>query len=84
MATIERQRECTAEEGQRWQERHGEGYRVGRGDARCGRERIDLINVPPERPAEETGAQYVARHVGIAWEIGYTRGYCREMGWPSA
>lgn len=81
MNTIERQRECTAEEGARWQEQHSEGYRVGRGDARCGRpERIDLIAIPPELPGE-CGAQYVARYVDIAWQIAYTRGYCFEMNW---
>lgn len=74
------QRECTEAEGQLWQERHGDGYRAGRGDGRWNRApRIDLIDIPPELPGE-CGAQYVARHVGIAWEIGYTHAYRYEAG----
>lgn len=77
-ATTTTQRECTPEEGQHWQAQHSDGYRAGRGDARFARgPRIDLIEVPPEIPGE-CGSRYVARHVGQAWEIGYTRGYLYE------
>jgi len=68
-------RECTPEEAQRWTREHRDGYAAGRGDGRWGRApRIDLIEVPPDIPGE-TGSAYVARHVGIAWQIGYSSGY---------
>jgi hypothetical protein len=71
--------ECTAEQGQQWQEQYGEGYRVGRGDARWNASpRIPLIEIPPEDPYE-TGSVYVARHAGIAWQIAYTRAYRYEL-----
>ena len=77
-ATAARPRECTPEEGQRWQHDYTEGYRVGRGDVRWNQApRIPLIEIPPEDPFE-SGAVYVARHVGIAWQIGYTRAYRYE------
>lgn len=70
-----RQRECTAEEGERWRRDRGDGYQAGRGDGRWNRPpRIPLIEVPPDLPGE-CGAQYVARHVGIAWQMGYAEGY---------
>ena len=79
-ATETRQRECTPEEGQAWQENYTEGYRVGRGDARWNAEpRIPLIEIPEERPFE-TGAQHVARYWRLAWQIGYTRAYRYETG----
>jgi hypothetical protein len=79
MATAVVQRECSAEEGQRWQSRFGEGYRAGRDDVRWNAgPRIPLIEVPEEHPGE-CGAQYVARYVDLAWEIGYTRAYVYEM-----
>ena len=68
-------RECTAEEGQRWQHDHSDGYAAGRGDGRWDRApRIPLIDIPPDIPGE-TGSAYVARHVGNAWAIGYATGY---------
>lgn len=68
-------KECTAEQAEQWHEEHGEGYRTGRGDARWNASpRIPLIEIPPELPYE-TGAEYVARHAGQAWQIGYTRAY---------
>lgn len=74
-ATVTAPRMCTPEEGQRWQHDYSEGYRVGRGDARWNAApRIGLIEIPAELPGEY-GAQYVARCVGIAWQIGYTRAY---------
>lgn len=73
-------RECTPGEGQRWQAQHGDGYRVGAGDARADRApRIQLIPVPAEIPGE-TGSRYVARHVAQAWPIGYTTGYAWTSG----
>jgi hypothetical protein len=67
--------ECTPQEGERWREQYSDGYSTGRGDVRWGAPpRIQLITVPGEMPGE-TGAEYVARHVGRAWEIGYTRAY---------
>jgi hypothetical protein len=70
--------ECTAAQGALWQERYGEGYRVGRGDVRWGAApRIDLVEIPAEDPYE-TGAEYVARHVGQAWAIGYARAWAYE------
>lgn len=72
------QPECTAAQGATWQARHSDGYQAGRGDTRRGHgNRIALIDVPPELPGEN-GAQYVARHVGIAWEIGYTEAWRYE------
>jgi len=73
--TAERPAECTAEQAGLWAERYQDGYRTGRGDARWNAApRIELIAIPAE-VAYETGAQYVARHVSIAWQIGYTRAY---------
>lgn len=70
-----RQRECTPEEAQRWTREHSDGYQAGRGDGRWGRApRIPLIEIPPDLPGE-CGAQYVARHIGIAWQIGYSGAY---------
>ena len=69
------QRECTSEESQRWRRDYTDGYQAGRGDARWNAAaRIPLIVIPPEVPSE-SGAAYVARHLGIAWQIGYTRAY---------
>jgi hypothetical protein len=68
-------RECTPEEGQRWQRDHSDGYATGRADGYWHRApRIELIKIPPDIPGE-TGAAYVARHVGIAWQIGYSAAY---------
>ena len=68
-------RECTPEEAQTWTREHGDGQAVGRGDGRLNRPpRIPLIEIPPDLPGE-CGAQYVARHVGIAWQLGYSRAY---------
>jgi hypothetical protein len=69
--------ECTAEQGAEWQARYSDGYRTGRGEAPSGNSRIPLIYVPPELPFEN-GAQYVARWVSFAWEIGYTQGWIFE------
>ncbi|HMH89936.1 MAG TPA: hypothetical protein VK586_02500 [Streptosporangiaceae bacterium] len=78
MAATQTQRECTAEEAAVWRARHSDGYQAGRGDARCGHgNRFELIEVPAELPGEN-GAQYAARHVGIAWEIGYTSAWRYE------
>ena len=70
------QREATAGESAQWQERYGDGYQAGRGDARWNRGPRDgaLTEIPAELPGE-TGAQYVARHVALAWRIGYTRAW---------
>jgi len=69
------QRECTPDEGSLWRERYTDGYSTGRGDGRANRApRMELVTIPAEVPGEN-GSQYVARHVGIAREIGYTRGY---------
>jgi hypothetical protein len=69
------QRECTADEGAAWQRLFGDGYATGRGDARRGHgNRFPVIDVPAELPGEN-GARYVARHVGIAWEIGYANAW---------
>ena len=77
---VEYQRECTLEEGQRWQAQYSEGYRVARGDIRWNQPpRVALVAVPEELPFE-CGAQYVARHVGQAWVIGYTRAWEWELG----
>jgi len=68
-------RECTAEEGQQWQRDHSGGYAAGRGDGRQDRApRTGLIGIPADVPGE-TGASYVARHLGIAWQIGYSAAY---------
>ena len=73
------QRECTPEEGQLWQERYGDGYAAARGDILWNAgPRIDLIEIPAELPGE-CGAQYAARHVGQAWEIGYTAAWRFEL-----
>ena len=70
--TLERQRECTEAEGELWRERYTAGYSHGRADARWNQVRDDvLVDVPAELPFE-TGAQYVARHVDLAYRIGYT------------
>lgn len=72
------QAECTEEQGATWRERHSDGYQAGRGDARRGHgNRFELIEVPAELPGEN-GAQYVARHVGIAWSIGYAEAWAYE------
>lgn len=66
------QRECTPEEAQRWQQQRMDGYRAARGDITWhAGPRITLADEPPEIPGE-CGAQYVARHVGHAWELGYS------------
>jgi hypothetical protein len=39
---------------------------------------VELIAIPAELPFE-SGAQYVARHVGQAWLIGYARAWAWEM-----
>jgi hypothetical protein len=70
---MEIQRECTPQEGQTWHDRYSVGYRLGRDDLiirRTVRESW-LIEIPAELPGEN-GAQYVARHVEIARQIGYT------------
>jgi hypothetical protein len=67
--------ECTAEQGAEWQAKYSDGYRAARSDVLWNADpRIALVTIPPEMPGE-TGAEYVARHVGQAWEIGYTAGY---------
>ena len=67
--------ECTAAQGEQWQAQYGEGYAVGRRCAQWGDSREGaLIDIPPEMPGE-TGSRYVARHIALAWRIGYTRGY---------
>jgi hypothetical protein len=67
--------ECTAEQGAQWQEGYSAGYRASRSDVQWNAEpRIALVEIPPELPGE-TGAEYVARHAGQAWAIGYTAGY---------
>src|SRR5262249_39048894 len=67
------QRECTEEEGNRWQAEHKRGYEQGRSDSRWSQVRPDLVlaEIPPELPYE-TGAQYVARYVDLAYRVGYT------------
>ena len=78
MTTVTMQRECTEDEAQLWHRRYTDGYQAGRGDGRWNRvPRIPLIEIPAEVPCE-SGAAYVARHVGIAWEIGYARAYRYE------
>ena len=72
--------ECTPEQGEQWQAQYGDGYAAGRGDGRRGGDRDGaLIDIPAEAPGE-TGAEYVARHLGSAWRIGYTRGYLFTRG----
>ncbi len=67
--------ECTPEQAQRWGEQYREGYRVGRGDVRWNTSpRVPLVEIPAEDPCE-TGAEYAARHLGLAWSAGYTRAY---------
>lgn len=71
-------RECTAGEARTWTDDYGEGYRVGRGDARFNASpRVPVVNVPDSLP-HETGAQYVARYASQAWAFGYSRGYRYE------
>ena len=67
-------REATAEESALWQSRYTTGYAHGRSDALCGRVRADavLAVIPAELPGE-TGSRYVARHLDLAYRIGYTR-----------
>ncbi len=80
MTRPEVQRECTPEEGKRWQEQRSEGYRVALGDIKWNAEpRIPLVDEPREVPGE-TGAQYVARHVSQAWELGYSAAWRWEYG----
>lgn len=68
-------RECTAGEARRWTHDHSDGQAAGRGDGRWNRApRVPLIDIPADIPGE-TGAAYVARHVGIAWQIGYSAAY---------
>lgn len=77
--TIERQRECTPEEGQHWQQQRSDGYAAARGDILWNQgPRIPLVDEPGEVPGE-TGAQYVARHVGQAWELGYSAAWRWEL-----
>ena len=77
--TVTRVPECTAEQGQQWSDQFGEGYRVGRGDARWNSgPRIPLIDVPADIPGE-SGAQYVTRWAHLAWQIGYTRAYRYQL-----
>ena len=67
--------ECTAAQGEQWQAQYGEGYAVGRRCAQWGDSREGaLIDIPPEVPGE-CGSVYAARHLGIAWRIGYTDGW---------
>lgn len=80
MTPPEVQRECTPDEGALWSAQYSEGYRVGRGDiAWNAGPRVELVAIPAELPYE-TGAQYVARHVGQAWAIGYARAWAWEYG----
>jgi len=76
--TLAVQRECTAEEGELWTARYTEGYRCGRSDMRSSTGHLRwperVISIPADVPGE-SGAQYVARHFGIAWQIGYSRAY---------
>ena len=79
MTAAEVQRECTPAEGEQWSAQYSEGYRVARGDIRWNAgPRVELVPIPAELPFE-TGAQYVARHVGQAWQIGYARAWAWEM-----
>ena len=80
--TADQARECTAEEGKRWQERYTTGYVHGKSDTLNPHAviRADLlIDVPAEIPGE-CGARYVARHLELAYAIGYTR----AVAWYSA
>ena len=70
--TLERQRECTAAEGKLWRERYTAGYSHGRADARWNQVRQAVVVVVPAELPFETGAQYVARHLDLAYRIGYT------------
>lgn len=55
----------------RWVEQRTEGYRVACGDILWNQPpRVPLVSEPAEVPGE-CGAQYVARHVDRAWELGY-------------
>jgi hypothetical protein len=70
---------CTQEQAAQWSDQFGEGYRVGRGDARWNAApRIPLIEVPAEIPGE-TGSRYVTRYVHLAFAIGYTRAYRYQL-----
>jgi len=72
LTTATVQRECTEAEGALWQERFTAGYSHGRQDAKWNQVRADVLcDVPAELPGE-TGARYVARHVDLAYRIGYT------------
>jgi hypothetical protein len=79
MDTTERIPECTAEQGQQWREQYSAGYRAGRYDIRFNAGlRMELIEIPAELPFE-TGAQYVTRHVGNAFAIGYAAAWRYEL-----
>ena len=83
--TVVMQRECTPDEGVRWQERFTAGYSHGRQDARWSQVRPDVVlaEIPAELPFE-TGAQYVARYCDLAYRIGYTgavRWYAAHPAW---
>jgi len=70
------QREATADESAQWQRQYTAGYEHGRSDARFqpGPRDGALIDIPAEVPGE-TGAQYVARHLPVAWRVGYARAW---------
>lgn len=71
--------ECTPAESVLWQDKYSDGYRTARGDITWNQPpRVELIEIPPERPFE-TGAEYVARHVRLAWMIGYAAAWRWEM-----
>lgn len=80
-STIELAPECTAEQGADWSARFGAGYAAGRSDARFRQMQAPregaLIAIPADLPGE-TGAQYVTRHLELAWRIGYTRAWDYE------
>jgi hypothetical protein len=72
--------ECTAEQAQQWERRFSDGYRAARGD--IGGNAGPRIELAPGVPADvpgENGAEYVARHVGRAWEIGYVSAWEYEL-----
>ena len=69
------QRECTPEEAAKWVSDRNEGYVRGLWDARQSRlPAVPIGDAPAEVPGE-CGAQYVARHVGIAWQLAYVEGW---------